>query len=469
MPAVWSTRRSSRGIDASAAAARSTRIAIHCMLTTPFLTDLDSRAAVKGSRDALGLLAQWTRLGRHVVGNLTMASSSLRDFTVTLLGHYFAEQLSDDLGAGSELDTFLKWEQLAGYARLHVNRDGNFRGVDRVRRLLNESSRVTISADRAHQILGNQKTYGLWALYTWPSRSSGLLDGEPARVTPPARDLIERHYLPQLAQHGGGKDAQRILGLLKRPQATIDLDGRERDIGKSIARALSGKLSSSERSFYLRNLVDGGYDDSTEGRQRQLADLIEESLGEDGFAWSPPRLAHFIKRAQKQGADWAPLASRLERIRCAETVFAPCALLFSYLLAMEGKTLKHVAERLKDEWGKGVTSVDRPGFEALRAELATDAPEVANRWIEIAAALKGGDYERLVTLLAQHNQAVMRDRGGVAWLEIANRKLVVRFRDEQGRLPAKAELPTLWRFPYFLGALRQISAACGGTQRPLRA
>src|SRR3989442_15950904 len=36
------------------------------MLTTPFLTDLDSRAAVKGSRDPLGIQQIWTRLGRHV-------------------------------------------------------------------------------------------------------------------------------------------------------------------------------------------------------------------------------------------------------------------------------------------------------------------------------------------------------------------------------------------------------------------
>jgi len=398
-----------------------------------------------------------------------MASSSLRDFTVTLLGHYFAEQLSDDLGAGSELDTFLKWEQLAGYCRLHVNNDGMFRGVDRVRRLLAESSKVTISADRAHQILGNQKIYGLWALYTWPSRSSGLLEGEPARVSPPARDLIERHYLPLLGQNGAGKDAQRILDLLRKPQATIDLNGREREMCRAIARATSGQLASVERSFYIRYLIDGGDGDSTEGRQRQLADLIEESLGETGFAWSPPRLAHLIKRARKQGSDWAPLADRLERIRCAETVFAPCALLFSYLLAMEGKPLKQVAARLSDEWGKRVASADVTGFESLRKELGADFPDVANRWIEIAAALSGGDYERLVTLLARHNNAVMQSRGGVAWLEIANGKLVVRFRDEQGRLPAREELPTLWRFPYFLNALREVSAACGGTRRTLRA
>ena len=91
------------------------------MLTTPFLTDLDSRAAVKGSRDPLGIQSIWTRLGRHVVGNLTTVSDSIRDFTTLLLGYYFAERLSNESGPGSELAVFLRWEQLAAYARAAIN------------------------------------------------------------------------------------------------------------------------------------------------------------------------------------------------------------------------------------------------------------------------------------------------------------------------------------------------------------
>ena len=106
------------------------------MLQIPFLTDLDSRAAVKGSRDPLGIQQIWTRLGRHVVGNLTTVSNSVRDFTALLLGYYFAEQLADELGPGSELATFLKWEQLAAYARASVNNDFIFRGTERAERAL---------------------------------------------------------------------------------------------------------------------------------------------------------------------------------------------------------------------------------------------------------------------------------------------------------------------------------------------
>ncbi len=143
------------------------------MLTVPFLTDLDSRAAVKGSRDPLGIQQIWTRLGRYVVGNLTTVSNSVRDFTTLLLGYYFAAPLADQLGPGTELGPFLKWEQLAAYARATVNKDFAFRGTERVRKRLSEGSRVTLSDDRGHQILSDQQTYGLWGLYTQPARASG--------------------------------------------------------------------------------------------------------------------------------------------------------------------------------------------------------------------------------------------------------------------------------------------------------
>jgi hypothetical protein len=176
------------------------------MLTVPFLTELDSRAAVKGSRDPLGIQSIWTRLGRHVVGNLTTVSDSVLDFTVLLLGYYFAEQLTEESGPGTELPVFLRWEQLAAYARAEVNEEHGFRGTERVRKNLPEGHRVTISAERTHQILGNQKIYGLWGLYTMPARASGLLDGDPVRLTPPAMEFVQKRYLPILEDGGDGDE-----------------------------------------------------------------------------------------------------------------------------------------------------------------------------------------------------------------------------------------------------------------------
>ena len=59
----------------------------------PFLTSIDPRAAIKGSRDPLGIQSIWTRMGRRVVGNLTTITTSTRDFTTTLLGYWLAEKI----------------------------------------------------------------------------------------------------------------------------------------------------------------------------------------------------------------------------------------------------------------------------------------------------------------------------------------------------------------------------------------
>lgn len=61
----------------------------------PFLTDIDSRAAIKGSRDRLGAQAIWTPLGWHVVGGLTTNAMSVRDFVVLLLGYWLIEKLDE--------------------------------------------------------------------------------------------------------------------------------------------------------------------------------------------------------------------------------------------------------------------------------------------------------------------------------------------------------------------------------------
>jgi hypothetical protein len=51
----------------------------------PFLTDLDERAEVKGSKDPLGLVPIWSKFGREVVGNLTTVTGSVRNFTTLLV------------------------------------------------------------------------------------------------------------------------------------------------------------------------------------------------------------------------------------------------------------------------------------------------------------------------------------------------------------------------------------------------
>lgn len=428
------------------------------MLTMPFLTDLDSRAAVKGSRDPLGIQQIWTRLGRHVVGNLTTVSNSIRDFTTLLLGYHFAARLADDLGPGTELGTFLKWEQLAAYARADVNSDFAFRGTERVRKNLSEDFRVTISDNRAYQILGNQKIYGLWGLYTMPARASGLLDGNPTRLTLPAREFVEGLYLPIL-QDGTGKDSRRILDVLCLRISRVDVRGPEAPMVKAVARLLKTPLRVEEREFYRSHLLHGGPQDSTNGRQGQLAELFEGTLDRRDFAWSTAMVANLAKAAQARGEAWHPLAHRLARIRTSETVLGPISALFTHLLGLDGKTVDSVKKRLTDAWGPGLRTVDSGSFSELRSEIAADDAATGDRWVGIASAVAAGDYPQLVNLLIEQNKVVMATRGGTPWIELRQGKLHVRYRDEQGVIPPLKEIPTLWRFSYFLDSLRSVAIA----------
>ena len=51
-----------------------------------FLTELDPRAKIRGSRDPLGIQAIWAGLGQEVIGNLTTVTDSVRGFTTLLVG-----------------------------------------------------------------------------------------------------------------------------------------------------------------------------------------------------------------------------------------------------------------------------------------------------------------------------------------------------------------------------------------------
>jgi hypothetical protein len=89
------------------------------------------------------------------------------------LGFYFADRLIDAGKASEEqrADLFLKFEQLAAYTRFAYSRDNSERsailGAQRVaRRFRDLDGAVPIAASVDGQILSNQKSYGLWGLYT---------------------------------------------------------------------------------------------------------------------------------------------------------------------------------------------------------------------------------------------------------------------------------------------------------------
>ncbi len=432
-------------------------------MTGPFLTDLDTRAAIKGSLDPLGIQPIWTRFARHVVGNLTTVSNSARDFTVLLLGYHFAERVSEESKKDyteDDLAVFLKWEQLAAYARGIVNEDWAFRGTERARKNALNNRRVRLSKDPRDQILGNQKMYGLWGLYTVPSRSSGLVEGNPPRLTPPGREIVEKNYLP-LFTSAGFRNADRVVKLLSRPEVTLD---KEDDILKAVGSILKKRVRPGEREALRSHLLLGGPTDRTHGNQAVLASAIEQTLDDDDWALSPSRVRHLAKLCRDKGDAGLPVADRLERIRTCEMLLAPAAALFDFLLGNDGQSIDEVSDRVRDQWGTSLgKTMDVDRIRDLQGELATvpgDA-EGYSRWLRTGIAMAQGDYAGALTLLLEQNNAVMKARSGAApWAELKDGKIQVRFKDEQpGTLPKAVDLPEYWRNPYFIDAMRSIAFA----------
>jgi len=432
----------------------------------PFLTDLDSRAAIKGSRDPLGVQPIWSRLGRRVVANLTTVSNSVRDFTVLLLGYYFAERVAQGGGTDGDLSTFLKWEQLAAYARAHVNGERGFRGTERVWKRLSEGDRVVLGAGLEFQILSNQKTYGLWGLYTMPSKASGLLEGDPTRLTAVARQLVERDLLPAM-ESKAPRAVQEIVDRLSRRTYSLDLAAGSRDA--TLLKAIGSLLKSvsfAERELYRDYLLygcDGDKDPSrgTQGKQRLFADLLTETLQESDWALSPESIDALAAKAARRGPVGRTLVPRLQQIRAAESLLAPAAALFEYALKFDGQTPFQIATQIRSHWGKSLRqTIDMETIEALEPELGagSDGPASGRRWVQLADAFRGARYEKALELLLAQNAAVMTARAAsAAWAVVRDGKLHVRFRDERPTaLPLATELPTYWRHAYFIESLRTV-------------
>ena len=119
-------------------------------------------------------------------------------------------------------------------------------------------------------------------------------------------------------------------------------------------------------------------------------------------------------------------------------------------------------KRIQEEWGKGLPTVNVNDFEELRDEINGNDTSYENswgyKWVNIADTLARGDYKTLIDLLIEQNKHVMSKRGGAPWIEERKGVFHVRFREEQGALPKRNEIVSMWRFPYFLDSLRSVAA-----------
>jgi hypothetical protein len=421
------------------------------MLRGPFLTDLDPRAEVKGSIDPLGAMSIWTRLGRRVVGNLTTVTTSIKDFKTVILGFALVGELRRKAGPDGDVDglaAFLRWEQLAAYTRAATG-DREVRGWRRVRRTLSEGSVVPISAERDCQILANQKTYGLWGLFSVASRASGLLEDEANELTPVTQDVVSQTWKRSLSPIWDW-----MLETISEDTRRFNRERHEGELKQPLV--VWRKLTDLERRLWSHYLVDGGPADKTAGRQAHLARLLRDTLKLKDFAFTQDTVEALAKRAAPEDEE---LSERLLDITAAESVLAPAEALFGYLQTLNGQPVSRGVDLLRHRWPKKVADVDTERFATLSADLAAASgnQQVAAAWLDVSRDLADGAWDEAIPRLLLLNKLVMDGRNGAAWVADENGILRVRYRDDAATLPEAKEVVGFGRNRYFIGSLRSVT------------
>jgi len=435
-----------------------------------FFTEVDPEVALKESRDPLGFQPIWSHFGRKLVGNLTTVTTSVRGFTTLLVGHHLANLLVDSgaTPAAEYIEPFLRFEQLAAFSRFAWAEEtgdavNTIRGIRRVEaRYKNGNGRIRIAADRDGQILSNQKTYGLWGLYSVAATNSGLLQPSRLGLTPTATAFLEKNILPALDQRRwGGIDA--LMRMVSSRECHFEPAGKDKALGHTLATLHSPGFETADREFYSEHLVEGTHC-HRDGRQKRLWHHIERY--NNPRKWRAPfNMVELAAISAECGASNDKLdlvlAEWLDKIRTLEHVLVPAEQVFDFVLGQRGQSVKTVAGELRRRWHGAFRHLDpAPFLDVMPAvnEAAGDA-ETSTRLRTIASCLREGRFDEALHLVVQHNEQVMQRRSGGAWVAIKNGRVEVRYSDQTGEPMDAAELPDAWRNTYFLNALKTVGAA----------
>ncbi len=418
-----------------------------------FLTLEDPRARIQGSRDPLGVVPLWAAFGRHVVTNLTTVSTSVRGFTILMLARYLTERLieHDKAQEKDALAIFLRMEQIGAYAR-HVGHEveGDIRGIERVKRFVEEhGSRVPIQDNSSGWILSDQKTYGLWGLFSVPARVSGISADGPVGLTPFARDFVASTYWPTL------KPVRNDLFKLLLDGGYLALKSNRQPF-KAVAEILREGFVGPERTFYSETLRDGLYvkNGTPSGRQAHFAKLLTKHTDLS----DPIGREELTALARAARDNDAALAARLDKILRLEALLAPAEAVFEYMQARQGQRPRDLAEALSDHLGRSVPHLGDMPFTEIAPEIehavGADITGVMRR---CDSALVAGQYDQVVRALLKWNELVMAARKAAPWIRLASGRLEVRYRGNERELPDRKQLKTLWRNSYFIDSLKAVT------------
>lgn len=420
-----------------------------------FLSEWDPRKRPKGSRDPLGFELVWSHYGRKVIGNLTTVTGSLENFSVALLGFYWANELNaTSVGTAKERsqrikETFLCYEQLAGYLRYYIhkteeNRGESILGSRRIKsRIENNKSQITLGSED-EQILSSQMTLGLWGLYYSAMKATGLVKDDDRSLTDNGKEIA------QLIEQKLGPDAVKLKKLLEKNPKPV----KKEELKKQCNSFFEAIRDPKACGKLLRNLMRGSNRSNRSNKDEQLAE-VQIALWEATLYCLKNRRSNFISkegwwllgsfiREVKEKTENKALINRLTAIESAERLLVAIDNLFRYCQRKNGVELSEVVKEISN---KKYDYAKLPDPDQLKG-----AP-YGEKLKAIRNDLVDDNIEQAITRILELNKAVMKERGGTGapWVEIEkNKTLLVRVPDEIAELLNKDVLKARWDNSYFL-------------------
>lgn len=428
-------------------------------MSSPFFTALAPDARVQGSRDPLGLLPIWSRLGRRLIRNVTTVSGDLRGWTslLVMVGLY-RDRVDAGILNAADTDALMRAEQVIAYSRLaHGARANDVRGVGRAQARLHahQGGRqpIPLGLSVERRILASQRAAGVWGQIASPAAASSLLDRARIALTPVARDFWAGRYGKELEPH-----ARALSELMADKRGFAPASGDE-VLARALARLHDARLDPVEVALYRDHVLHAGRGEAdTQGL------LVAAWRAADGPAAldkgvSFLSVAALAEQASRRGAEG--VARGLKEIASAERLLAPVEYLFAWVQGRHRQSLDDVVDDVRQRWSEPLRSAGAATDGLLAPVFAAAYGDAAfGRLLANAReACVDGEWANAVRALVDLNAAVMRRRGGAPWVEWRDGRLDVRLGDEPSELPSLDRLHADFAHSYYLDPLRRLIVA----------
>lgn len=206
-----------------------------------FFTKPDPDFKLKGSRDPLGLQVVWKETAQQIVAYLSTVSYSLKDFQTLCFAYYFQNR-KEKTHIGIDLNFFLRFEQACAYARYNMDHTKSFNGKDKVVKLYPDykaNNSFVLDAEK-HQLLSNQRAYGIWGKYSRPFRDMKIYSDENFY------DIFNQKIVETNAE-------KEIYNLVTNIESFESFLLKVEDL--SLLQKLFDKITESERELYREHIL----------------------------------------------------------------------------------------------------------------------------------------------------------------------------------------------------------------------